>query len=253
MIIFPAIDILSGRPVRLIQGDYDQASQVADSIVETAQSFEKAGSEWIHMVDLDGAKAGHPVNHEYILETVRTVGIPIEIGGGIRTEADARLYLDGGVGRVILGTAALQDEHMLRSLVKDYPGKIAVSLDAKDGRVKVAGWLEDGGVLLDDAVKQMEDAGVKTLIVTDIRKDGMLQGPSFALMEHLSALTDCDLVASGGVSSLKDIEQLADMDLYGAIAGKALYSGALDLEQAIAAGRKAGQKEAVQVKGEKTC
>lgn len=142
---------------------------------------------------------------------------------------------------------------MLRSLVKDYPGKIAVSLDAKDGRVKVAGWLEDGGVLLDDAVKQMEDAGVKTLIVTDIRKDGMLQGPSFALMEHLSALTDCDLVASGGVSSLKDIEQLADMDLYGAIAGKALYSGALDLEQAIAAGRKAGQKEAVQVKGEKTC
>lgn len=237
MIILPAIDILSGRPVRLRQGDYNQASQVAESVLDTAKSFEADGADWIHMVDLDAAKAGKPVNHEIILEAAKSVSIPVEIGGGIRSVEDARLYLDGGVQRVILGTAALNNPELVETLTRDYPGRIAVSLDARDGRVKVAGWQEDGGVLLDDAVRDMEKAGVSTLIVTDIAKDGMLQGPSFDLMEHLSSITTCDLVASGGVSCADDIRKLAAQNLYGAIAGKALYAGRLDLKEAIAIGK----------------
>lgn len=241
MIIFPAIDILGGKPVRLRQGDYNQASQVAADVLGTAASFENDGAEFIHLVDLDGARAGHPVNDELILKAANALHIPAEVGGGIRTKADAKRYLDHGMHRIILGTAALEDLQMVKDLCEEYGDRIAVSLDARDGRVMVAGWLEDGGIELDDAVKQMEEAGVQTLIVTDIRKDGMLMGPSFGLMEHLSSFTDCQLVASGGVSQLSDIERLAKQNLYGAIAGKAIYSGSLSLKEAIAAGKGVGE------------
>lgn len=233
MILLPAIDILSGKPVRLIQGDYKQVSQVADSIVETAKTFEAAGAKWLHMVDLDGAKEGRPVNREHILQTVQTVNMQVEVGGGIRDAKTAKDYLDHGVARVIFGTAALSDPAMIRELTEEYKERIAVSLDAKEGRVMVAGWLEDGGMALDDAVALMEEAGVQTMIVTDISKDGMLAGPSFDLMEHLSKISNARFVASGGVSSLDDVRKLAAQNLYGAIAGKALYSGALPLKEAL--------------------
>lgn len=236
MILLPAIDILGGKPVRLRQGDYNQVSQVAASVLETAKSFEADGAEFIHLVDLDGAKAGHPVNGDLILETANSVAIPVEIGGGIRTEADARRYLDGGVHRVILSTAALSNPELVETLCKAYPGRIAAGLDCKDNRVKVAGWLEDGGVQIGEAIARMEKLGVETLIITDISKDGMLTGPAFDLYNHLAPLTKCKLIASGGVARLEDLLKLqADGSVAGAIMGKAIYSGNLDLQEALKA------------------
>lgn len=234
MILLPAIDILEGKPVRLRQGDYNQANQVAASVLETAQSFAESGATWVHLVDLDGAKAGRPINDALILQTAQALSIPVEVGGGIRNESQARMYLDGGVERVILSTAALADLNLVKRLAKDYPGKIAVGLDCKDSRVKVSGWLEDGGVMIEDAVQMMEEAGIQTLIVTDICRDGMLSGPSYELYRKLSKLTTCDLIASGGIASLEDLEQLEkEGNVVGAITGKAIYSGAIDLKPAL--------------------
>lgn len=236
MLLLPAIDILGGKPVRLKQGDYSQASQVAASVLETAKDFEKAGAEFVHLVDLDGAKAGYPVNQDLILHTANALSIPVEVGGGIRSEADARAYLEGGVERVIVSTAALADPDLLASLIKDYPGRIAAGLDCKDGQVKVSGWLADSGVSIEEAVLKMEKAGVETLIITDISKDGMLSGPSFGLYETLAPLSSCRLIASGGISSLDDLLRLQkEGHVYGAIAGKAIYSGAVDVQQALQA------------------
>ena len=238
MILLPAIDILGGKPVRLRQGDYNQASQVAASVLETARSFEQDGAEFIHLVDLDGAKAGHPVNDELILETANSVSIPVEIGGGIRTEEQARRYLDGGVHRIILSTAALANPQLVETLCRAYPGRIAAGLDCKDNRVKVAGWLEDGGVEIEEAIARMEKLGISTIIITDISKDGMLTGPAFDLYERLAPLTDCDLIASGGIACLDDLKKLkADGAVAGAITGKAVYAGAIDLKEAIEATR----------------
>lgn len=234
MIVLPAIDILDGKPVRLRQGDYNQASQVATSVLQTAKAFEKDGASWVHLVDLDGAKAGHPVNDALILQTANAIDIPVEVGGGIRNESQARAYLDGGVERVILSTAALADLDLVKRLAKDYPGRIAVGLDCKDSRVKISGWLEDGGVMIEDAVLTMEQAGIQTLIVTDISRDGMMSGPSHALYEKLAQLTSCNLIASGGISCLEDLEKLQkDGYVAGAITGKAIYSNAIDLKSAL--------------------
>lgn len=234
MIVLPAIDILGGKPVRLRQGDYNQASQVAASVLDTAKSFEADGAQWVHLVDLDGAKAGHPVNDELILQTANSISIPVEVGGGIRNEVQARAYLDGGVQRVILSTAALADLDLVKRLAADYPGRVAVGLDCMNSRVKIAGWLEDGGVMIEDAVQTMEKAGIQTLIVTDISKDGMLSGPSHDLYQKLAKLTKCDLIASGGISCLEDLEKLQqDGNVAGAITGKALYSGKIDLKSAL--------------------
>lgn len=241
MIILPAIDILDGKPVRLVQGDYNQVSQVADSVLDTAKQFEQQGAPFVHLVDLDGAKAGCPVNRERILETARALSIPVEVGGGIRTKEQAAGYLDNGVERVILSTAALQQPELVRELAAQYPGRIAAGLDCLNGQVKVAGWLEDGGVTIEQAVALMKELGVDTLIVTDISRDGMLSGASCDLYRQLSAITDAKLIASGGIASIDDIRALAKLDLYGAITGKAIYSGRLDLEEAIA------------LAGEKTC
>ena len=192
-------------------------------------------------MDLDGAKAGHPVNQELVLKTANSISIPCEIGGGIRTEEQARMYLDGGMERVILSTVALENPDLVRTLVEAYPGRIAAGLDCRDGRVKVAGWLKDGGVTIEEAIANMEALGIDTFIVTDISKDGMLQGASIDLMKQLSQLTSGKLIASGGVSSLEDVKALSALNLYGAISGKALYSGDLDL------------KEAIQAAGGRTC
>ncbi len=236
MILIPAIDILNGKPVRLKQGDYNQATSVADSVLETAKAFEQAGAAWLHLVDLDGAKEGKPTNQALILETIQSVSIPVEIGGGIRSFEDAKAYLDGGAARVILSTAALQKPELVTQLVKLYPGQIAAGLDCLNGEVKLSGWLENSGTSIEQAIQQMQEAGIQTLIITDISKDGMLVGPSFELYNRLAPQTTCQIIASGGISNLDDLLTLErDQSVAGAIVGKAIYSGNIDLPMALKA------------------
>ncbi len=240
MILIPAIDILNGKPVRLKQGDYNQASSVADSVMDTAKAFEQAGAEWLHLVDLDGAKDGKPTNQKLILETIQNVSIPVEIGGGIRTFEDAKAYLEGGAARVILSTAALQNPDLIAQLVELYPGKVAAGLDCLHGEVKLSGWLENSGTSIEKAIAMMEEAGIQTLIITDISKDGMLVGPSFDLYNRLAPQTTCQIIASGGISSLEDLLALqSDQSVSGAIVGKAIYSGNIELARALKALQKA--------------
>ena len=249
MILIPAIDILNGKPVRLKQGDYNQASAVADSVMDTAKAFEQAGAEWLHLVDLDGAKDGKPTNQALILDTIQSLSIPIEIGGGIRTFEDAKTYLDGGAARVILSTAALQKPELVAKLVELYPGKVAAGLDCLHGEVKLSGWLENSGTSIEKAIAMMQDAGIQTLIITDISKDGMLVGPSFDLYNRLAPQTTCQIIASGGISSLEDLLALqADQSVSGAIVGKAIYSGKVELPKALNA-----LKEAQDSKEEQAC
>jgi phosphoribosylformimino-5-aminoimidazole carboxamide ribotide isomerase len=237
MIILPAIDIIDNKPVRLYQGDYNKKEVVAASIFDTAKSFEQAGAEYIHMVDLDGAKAGKRVNHEEIVRTAKALSVPVEVGGGIRTMADIDYYLNNGIARVILGTAALENEVLLKEALKKYPEQIALGLDCKDGYACASGWLEESKEEYLSFAKKMENHGVKTVIFTDISKDGTLQGPNLEMLEKLSNHTNMNVVASGGIANLENIQDLAKMHLYGAITGKAMYAGTLDLKEAIQAGK----------------
>lgn len=233
MIILPAIDIIGGKPVRLYQGDYDKQEVVASSVVDTAKAFEKAGAGYVHMVDLDGARLGRPVNHELIAKTAEILNIPVEVGGGIRTMDDIDWYADHGISRIILGTSALQDEALLKEALQKYPSRIAVGIDAKNGQVCIQGWMGNSGVDYLEFAKKMTDSGVTNLIFTDISRDGTLSGPNLDMLKALQNAVDADITASGGISSIQDIEALAAMDLYGAITGKAIYSGSLDLNKAI--------------------
>ncbi len=233
MIILPAIDIIDGSCVRLYQGDYDRVEKVAESIKETAMSFDRAGASWIHMVDLDGAKKGCPFNQTAILEAARAVNAKVEVGGGIRTMGDIDAYLSGGVARVILGTAAVNDEVLLKTALEKYGDRIAVGIDARDRKVKTAGWLSDSDLDYIDFAKKMESFGVRNVIVTDISKDGTLTGPNFAMYEELKQNVSMNIIASGGIHAQADLKQLAEMNLYGAITGKAIYSGRIDLQEAL--------------------
>ena len=233
MIILPAIDIIDGKPVRLYQGDYGKKEVVASSVLETAKSFEAAGSEYIHLVDLDGAKQGRPCNAHLILETAASVNITVEIGGGIRTMQDAEMYLEGGVSRVILGTAAISDLDFLQAAVTKYGDRIAVGLDCKDGYACASGWLEKSGLYYTSFAKTLEEMGVRTIIFTDISRDGTLNGPNLAMLKELSRAVACNIVASGGIKNISHIRELMEMGLYGAIAGKSIYSKTLDLEEAV--------------------
>ncbi|MDR2770735.1 MAG: 1-(5-phosphoribosyl)-5-[(5-phosphoribosylamino)methylideneamino]imidazole-4-carboxamide isomerase [Clostridiales Family XIII bacterium] len=233
MIIFPAIDIKDGKCVRLTRGDFDTAEQVADDALKTALGFRAAGARWIHMVDLDGAVAGKRVNEPLFTQVAQESGLDVELGGGIRDMASVDAYLARGIRRVILGTAALRDPDFLRAAVRKHGERVAAGIDAMNGRVRAAGWLEDGGADYIALAKRMEAAGVRTIIFTDISKDGALSGPNFEQLAALQAAVSCNIVASGGVTSLKDVRRLARMGLYGAILGKALYKGALSLSEAI--------------------
>lgn len=233
MIILPAIDIIDGKPVRLYQGDYNKKEIVADDIFETAKSFERMGAEYVHLVDLDGAKSGGNQNHELVIKIAKELNIPVELGGGIRSLDTIKYLLENGVSRVILGTIAIEDENLLKIAVDKYGEKIAVGIDCKDGKVYGRGWIEGSNLDYLDFAKKMEKIGIKNIIVTDISKDGTLQGANVEMLKKLKSTVDIDITASGGVRDLDNIKELIDIDLYGAITGKAIYAGTLSLEEAI--------------------
>lgn len=236
MIIFPAIDIKDGRCVRLYQGDYSTATQVADSVPDTAKAFAKAGARWVHMVDLDGAKAGKPVNTELFLRIASETGLRVQLGGGIRDLDTVRMYLENGVSRVILGSAAISNPDFVREAVTAFGEKIAVGIDARDGMAAAQGWTETSAVHYLRLAKEMEKIGVKHLIFTDIARDGTLTGPETEQLTKLQETVSCNIIASGGIRDIEDIRVLSKMNLYGAICGKSLYSGSLELAQAIREG-----------------
>lgn len=233
MRILPAIDLKDGRCVRLQRGDYATAEKVAEDAVKTAKSFLEAGAEFIHMVDLDGAKDGTHANYGIVRRVIAETGAAVELGGGIRTMDDVRHVLALGVRRVIIGSAAVRNPGLVADAVREYGDRIAVGVDALSGTVRTDGWLEDSGEDYISFAKRMENFGVKTIIFTDISKDGMLAGPNFEQLCALRQAVSCGIVASGGVSTLDDICRLKAVGIDEAIAGKAVYTGALDLAAAI--------------------
>ena len=235
MYIYPAIDLYGGKAVRLFKGDYDQMTVYSDDPVSVAKDFAAAGASHIHLVDLEGAKIGKPANLETIRAIVETTGLFAEVGGGIRDMETVDSYLSIGVSRVILGTAAVKDPDFLHAALQKYGEKIAVGVDLKDGYVAIKGWTETSDLKAEEFFEKMQNVGVKTIICTDISRDGAMKGTNRALYRALSEKFDIDLIASGGVSSMADVTALADMKLHGAIIGKAYYIGAIDLKQAVEA------------------
>ncbi len=235
MIIFPAIDILDGQCVRLIQGDYNQEKVYSNSPIDMAKKWEAKGAEFIHIVDLDGAKTGDSINKKVIQDIAKTVSIPVQVGGGIRSLDIIATYLENGVDRVIIGTAAINDPDFLKAAVQKYGDKIAVSLDARNGYVATDGWTDTSNVAALDLVKELDKIGVKTIVYTDIAKDGMLQGPNLQEQQTINEATSMDVIASGGVTTKEDVENLQALEMYGTIIGKALYDGKLDFETLVEA------------------
>ncbi|GEA29766.1 MULTISPECIES: 1-(5-phosphoribosyl)-5-[(5-phosphoribosylamino)methylideneamino]imidazole-4-carboxamide isomerase [Clostridium] len=233
MIILPAIDIIDGKPVRLYQGDYNKKEIVADDVFETAKSFQDIGAEYIHLVDLDGAKNGSNQNHELVIKIAKELNIPVELGGGIRSFETIKYLLDNGVARVILGTIAIEDEELLKKAISIYGSKIAVGIDCKDGKVYGRGWLAASELDYIEFAEKMENIGVKNIIVTDISKDGTLEGPNVEMLKKLKETVSIDITASGGIKDIENIKELKDIGLYGAITGKAIYARTLSLEKAI--------------------
>lgn len=233
MYLYPAIDLVQGKAVRLFKGDYAQMTIYSDDPVSVARDFQAAGAKHIHLVDLEGAKSGIPENLTTIRKIISETDLFVEVGGGIRNLDTVAVYLDAGVSRVILGTAAVTDPAFLEAALQKYGEKIAVGVDLKDGFVAIKGWTETSELTVDEFFARMEALGVKTIICTDISRDGVMKGTNRELYRDLSRKYAIDLIASGGVSSLEDVQALADMKLHGAIIGKAYYVGAIDLKEAI--------------------
>ena len=234
MIIYPAIDLRDGLPVRLTKGDFATAEQVASDAVETARTFGKEGATHLHVVDLDGALAGRPVNETVIGEIVDKTNLFIQAGGGIRTEKDIDYYLNTvKVNRVILGSVAIGDPEFAKGMIKKHGAKIAIGIDAKAGKASGGGWLEDSEVDYIDLARVMSAAGAQTIIYTDIGRDGTLGGPDLAGLKALSEAVNADIIASGGVSVIDDIVALSEMNLAGVICGKSIYKGTLSLKEAL--------------------
>jgi phosphoribosylformimino-5-aminoimidazole carboxamide ribotide isomerase len=234
--IYPAIDIRGGKCVRLFQGDYARETVYADSPLEAAKQWIAQGAEWLHLVDLDGAKEGRPVHAELIRSIARGVNVPVQVGGGIRTERDIAQYLDGGVARVILGTAAIENKSFTEKVLGLYGDRIAIGLDCRGGYVATRGWLTTTDVKAADLARELSAFGAETFIYTDISRDGTLTGPNVAEIAELARTTGKQVIASGGVSveqDLLDLARYASEGVSGAIVGKALYTGAIDLRQAI--------------------
>ncbi len=232
MILFPAIDIRDGKCVRLIQGDYGKQQTFGDP-VEMAKKWEEAGAKFLHIVDLDGALVGETKNLSAIQLILDTIHIPIQLGGGIRSLEKVERLMEMGVSRVILGSAALRDEQFLDEALETYGSAIAVSIDAKNGFVATDGWTKTSEVEALAFAKKLEEKGCQTIVYTDIAKDGMLSGPNFSELEKINRETTMDVIASGGVSSLEDLRKLKALNMYGAIIGKAIYTGKINLEQAL--------------------
>ena len=237
MILFPAIDLFEGKAVRLLRGDYRQMTVYSENPPEIACDFKAQGATHIHLVDLEGAKSGATPNFETVCAIKKASGLFCEIGGGIRTMQTVERYLDAGIDRVILGTAAVQDEAFLRACAARYGERIAVGVDLKDGYVAIKGWLETSDRDAFSFCKEMQEIGVRTLICTDISRDGAMQGTNVELYRELAERFSMQIEASGGVSSLEDVRRLRALDLYGAIIGKAYYTGAIDLKEALEAAR----------------
>ena len=234
MHIFPAIDLIDGKAVRLIKGDYNQVTIYSETPVRVAKYFEEQGAKYLHLVDLDGAKDGNTANFDTIRDIVRSTTLSVEVGGGIRDLDTIKRYVDIGVDRVILGTAAVNDPAFLKKAVGLYPDNVVVGIDIKDGMVAIKGWTEVSELSCFDFCQTIQELGVKTIICTDISKDGMMSGTNRDLYRELSRRFSMNVVASGGVSTMEDIRVLAEMNLFGAIVGKAIYTGAIKLEEAIA-------------------
>ena len=233
MLIYPAIDLYEGKAVRLFKGDYNQMTVYNDNPLAVAEDFVRCGATHIHMVDLQGARDGTTPNLELICNIKKATGLFCEVGGGIRNMEIVDRYMEAGLDRVILGTAAVKDPDFVKQAVAQYGDKIAVGIDIKDGRVAIKGWTETSQIDAMDFCQQMEQIGVKTVICTDISRDGAMQGTNHSLYKTLSERFTLQIIASGGVSSLADVERLAKQGLYGAIVGKAYYAGDIDLKTAI--------------------
>lgn len=233
MLIFPAIDLVGGKAVRLYKGDYNQMTVYDDDPLNTARRFEAAGASHLHMVDLEGARDGGTPNFDTVKRVVENTNLFVEIGGGIRDMAVIEKYMDAGVKRVILGTAAIADEGFTRQALGRFGDAIALGADVRDGEVAIRGWLELSGITLDAFCEKYQAMGLKTLICTDISRDGAMQGANRALYADLQRKYRMEIVASGGVSSMEDVRALSALGLYGAIIGKACYTGAIDLQKAI--------------------
>ena len=236
MILYPAIDLKDGQAVRLYKGEMDKATVFHDHPASQALAFEKAGCEWIHLVDLNGAFAGAPVNGNTVNEILASVSVPCQLGGGIRDMATIEAWVDRGLSRVILGTVAVENPALVREAARLFPGKIAVGLDAREGRVATRGWATETDVVVTDLAKQFEDDGIAAIIYTDINRDGAMGGPNIAATEALAQTVNIPVIASGGVSSMQDLHDLkASGIISGAISGRALHDGAIDLADALAA------------------
>ena len=240
MILLPAIDLLDGACVRLYRGDYATSHRVAEDPVDTAKAFLEAGAEWIHVVDLNGAKEGTSVNFG-VIEKIVALGAKVETGGGIRTKKRAGEVLACGVARVVLGSAAAEHPEIAEECAEAFGEKIAVGADAENGEIRTSGWTRGGGVHYLDFCKDMERRGVRTLVVTDIARDGMLSGVNLEMLKSLKGAVSANLIASGGVSSEADVRALAELGVSGAICGKSLYAGKLDLKRALAICRGQGE------------
>ncbi len=240
MILLPAIDMKGGQCVRLKKGEFSTVSQVADSAVGTARAFAAAGAKWVHMVDLDGARDGVRANFPYISEVIQQSGLSVELGGGIKTREDVDAVAEAGAARLVIGSAAVTHPEVVDYALSCYGNRVAVGIDCLNGQVRTAGWEQNSGLSGLELAQKMEEKGVRTLIFTDIATDGMLSGPSFGQLAALQKAVKCNIVASGGVTTLDDVKRLRDMGLYGAIIGKAYYAGTIDLAEAV---REAGAQQ----------
>ena len=235
MIILPAVDIMGGKPVRLFKGDFSTAHRVAEDALKTAMQFESCGAEWIHMVDLDGSLQKKRANADVFLSVAKSTSLKVELGGGIRAMEDIEFYLSNGVSRVILGSAALKDPALVKEAVRRFSEKIAVGIDAVNGFACAEGWTEKSQVYFTDLAEDMERIGVSTVIFTDISKDGTLSGPNLEQLGELKSAVSCNIIASGGINNINDIRALLKLGVYGAICGKSIYSGSLELKEALEA------------------
>ncbi|MCK0149096.1 1-(5-phosphoribosyl)-5-[(5-phosphoribosylamino)methylideneamino]imidazole-4-carboxamide isomerase [Marivita sp. S6314] len=235
MILYPAIDLKDGQAVRLLRGDMEKSTVFNDDPASQAMEFVEAGCTWLHLVDLNGAFAGEPVNAAAVEAILARTKVPAQLGGGIRDMATIERWLDKGLQRVILGTVAVENPDLVREAAKAFPGHVAVGIDARDGRVATKGWAEETDVMVTDLARSFEDAGVAAIIYTDINRDGAMQGPNVEATADLARAVSIPVIASGGVSSLDDLIALRDCgaNLNGAISGRALYDGAIDLKEAL--------------------